>query len=490
MPGMGKAARIAGCLSLLLVQLMLLTGCDGPDETTRTSDGRQTIASPSVPVADEGVSTPVRLNWMGHWKGEDKREDLVREVKREYEFLHPEVKINLVFNKDIEGPETGYKQRTAGVIARMIETGIIGWDVIFLDVAVYGQVSELLGDPFWVREHVVDFSRVPGFLDSQKDFIVSDPRYRNKLGGVLTGPFIENYLMNLWYNREVAGEVGLEVRERDMTMEDLYGYAEELHRYNQKHGTSITLMKLSSWNRLDYLFENLFKSLFDDFQSAVEPKLSEEKERAFLESLLAFEKLAQFQPVLNERWRDLSSNDYKRDFLLDDDALFYVGGSFMYSQFRGLDPEKSRSMRPVENPILRKHQGLIGDFSPTFAVMKKSANRERAIEFVMTWAQPKIAEKWVRYTKNLTGIKGNLSQAITEDADVYEDVYEEFIMDMEKKYKGVPMMYLRAPTYVFGEKNPVPATELREKLAQILEGRLRARDYYRDVMARVATAIQ
>jgi len=487
---MGKAAQIAGRLPILLVQLMLLTGCDGSEERRSSTDRGQNAANPSVPVANEGGSTLVRLNWIGHWKGEDKREDLVREVKKEYEFLHPEVKINLVYNKDIEGPETGYKQRTAGVIARMIETGDIEWDVIFLDVAIYEQVSERLGDPLWVRKHVVDFSRVPGFLDSQKDFIVSDPRYKDKLGGVFTGPFIENYLMNLWYNMAVAGRVGLEVRERDMTFEDLSGYAEKLHKYNQKHGTSITLIKLSSWNRLDYLFENLFKSLFDDFPAAVEMRLSEKKEKAFLKTLLAFERLAQFQPVLNEGWRDLSSNDYKRDFLFNDDALFYVGGSFMYSQFRGLDVEKSKAMRPVENPILGKPQGLIGDFSPTFAVMKNSRNKDRAVDFVMTWAQPKNAEKWVRYTKNLTGIKGNLSRAITEEVDVYDDVYGKFIMEMEKKYEGVPMMYMRAPTYVFGEKNPVTTTELREKLAQILEGNLKARNYYKDVMTRVAKVVQ
>jgi hypothetical protein len=38
-------------------------------------------------------------------------------------------------------------------------------------------------------------------------------------------------------------------------------------------------------------------------------------------------------------------------------------------------------------------------------------------------------------------------------------------------------MYLRTPTCVFGEKSPVSITELRERLARILEGKVAAREY-------------
>jgi ABC-type glycerol-3-phosphate transport system substrate-binding protein len=145
-------------------------------------------------------------------------------------------------------------------------------------------------------------------------------------------------------------------------------------------------------------------------------------------------------------------------------------------------------MRPVENPVMGNANGLIGDYTPIFAVMSKSGNREVAIDFLMSWAQPKVAEKWVRYTKNLTGTKGNLSEVVSDEIDTFGDTYETYVMDMERKHGGVPMMYMREPTYVFGAESPVSVVELRAKLAEILGGSLTARDYYEDVMRRMDEA--
>lgn len=469
--------------ALLGVLLLFACGGGGDDEGQR-GKGVETGRG-ATPAASEEQAAPVVLNWIGHWKDEDLREDLVYEVKREFEFLHPGVKLNLVFNRDLEGPDPAYKRRAAEAIVRMIQTEDITWDIVYLDIAVYEHVAEMLGDPEWVEKHIVDFSRVPGFLASQKSFIVEDARYREKIGGILTGPFIEGYIQNMWYNADVAAKTGLAVKERGMTLDDLLEYARLLRDYNREHGTPIRLVKLSSWNRIDLLFENLFKSQFPDFESAVAVEFNEEKREAFLRTLTAFERLSEFGPVMNSGWESLTFNDFKRQFLFDDDALFIMAGTFMYSNFRGLDVEKSRKMRPLENPVMGMPNGLIGDFTPTFAVMKNSDNRDLAVDFLMSWATPKVAEKWVRYAKNPTGVRGHLSEAVSREIDAYNDVYERFVRDMAREYERTPMMYLRTPTYVFGEKNPVTITELREKLARILEGKVAAREYFDDVMLRL-----
>ncbi len=444
------------------------------------ADGRPAAAAGPERAAATGDPPAIELNWIGHWLGEDRREDLVREVKREYEFLHPALKINLVFNKELPGPDPDHKRRSAAAIVEMIRSGRVDWDIVFLDVAVYEFVTEALHDPAWTAKHLVDFSGVPGFLESQERFVAAEPRYKALMGGVFTGPFIENYLLNLWYNTEVARRAGIAVKERGMTFEDFLGYAEQLQRHNRQTGSRIAFLKLSSWNRI----EALYKSLFDDFPSAVEPVHSERKGRAFRETLEAFERLARFQPLVNEGWAQLPSNDFVSQFLLDDDALFIVGGSFMYSQFRGLSPERCEKVRPVENPYLRRPNGLVGDYTPVFAVMKSSRNRDAAVDFLMSWTKPKNANKWVRYTKNLTGNRSFLSDAEAVDAGAFADVYERFIFDMKRSHGRVPTLNLRAPTYVFGERNPVTVVELRERLAAILEGRTTARAYYEDVMRR------
>jgi ABC-type glycerol-3-phosphate transport system substrate-binding protein len=485
---LSRSRLLSAALLAAFLSFAPIAGCDSPGENSGGSESDRAISPDEGPATGKEKLKIVNLNWIGHWKGEGKREDLVYELKREYEFLHPNVRINMVFNTELEGDDPNRKAKAADAIVKMIRTGEIDWDLVFLDAATYGLVTERLGDPSWPVEHLVDFSRVPGFPESQKDFIVEDPRYRKKVGGILTGPFIENYLMNLWYNADVAERVGLDIRERDMTFSDFKGYAEALHRYNREQGTSIAFIQIGSWNRLDFLFENIFKSLFEEFDAAVEKTFNEEKRQAFLDTLTAFEDLAKYQPILPEDWEEVSALDINRKILLDDAALFIAGGTFMYNQFVTVDPEKSLKMRPVENPVMGNANGLIGDYTPIFAVMSKSGNREVAIDFLMSWAQPKVAEKWVRYTKNLTGTKGNLSEVVSDEIDTFGDTYETYVMDMERKHGGVPMMYMREPTYVFGAESPVSVVELRAKLAEILEGSLTARDYYEDVMRRMGEA--
>lgn len=448
-----------------------------------------TLAPPAVPgarAAAAGTTAPVRLNWIGHWKGEDLRERFVQEFRRDYEFLHPDVSVNLVFDVDLPGDDPDHKVRAAQAIVDMIRTGRIAWDVVFLDIAVYEFVAERLKDSAWATRHLVDFSTVPGFAASQEPFIVADPRYRGRMGGILTGPYTESYLLNLWYNTEVARRTGVDVKERGMTFEDFVACAERLHRYNLERGTAIPLIKLSSWNRIDALFESLFRSQFDDHAGAVAPVFTEAKARAFRRTLEAFERLSRFGPAVNPGWQRLTSDAWRRGLLFDDDALFIMGGTFMYNQLRGLDPVRAVKMRPVENPALGPARVLVGDYTPVFAVMADSPRRDLAVDFLMSSATPRNAERWVRYTKTLTGVRGYLSDAMSRQVDAFGDVYEKFLIDMQVLSRDAPIVHLRTPDYVFGEGNPVSVVELRENLAAILEGRLTAQAYYDDVLRRLA----
>jgi len=109
----------------------------------------------------------------------------------------------------------------------------------------------------------------------------------------------------------------------------------------------------------------------------------------------------------------------------------------------------------------------------------------------MMWAEPEIAEKWVEYTRNPTGIRGNLQEPVLGLVD--GDVYGEFLHDMEQQYSTLPMRNFRAPTYVFGKGIPVGEEEFRTSLALILEEssrprtitrQLKAKDYYQTLVRR------
>jgi len=420
------------------------------------------------------------LNWIAHWLGEEKREQLVMEVAKEFRFLYPDTDLNIEFALTMEGEGKTVKWKSAYRIAEMVRSGDITADVVLLDTIIYEYVAELLGDPYWGKKHIEDVSSLPWFRASQKDFILSSPYYREQTGGILVGPYIEGFFTCLWVNQEVERRVGLEVKNRGMTLEDFFSYAARLEEYNRIHNTFIPLIKLCSWNRLDVLFEYLFKSLLEDPAFAITEVYHPEKERLFLETLLVFEKLASYGTAINVDFADLEYKDCVRAYL-DGDGLFFVAGSYMYNHLLGIYPEKYANALPVEPPVINYSNGLVGDYIPVFAVMKKSPNKEAALNLLRLWSEPKIADKWVSYTKNPTGIKGHLQSPASESGG---DVYNDYIRDMTERYSHLPMRYFQGLTYIFGDRNPVTPYELRENLARILGGSLSARDYYEDVIRR------
>lgn len=425
-----------------------------------------------------------QLNWIGHWKGQDKRGDLVEEVKKEFEFLYPDVRVNFIFNRDLAAEGDNYKWKTAYTIVEMIRTGKIKWDVIFLDIIVYNYVAELLNDPLWGGKHLVDFSTVQGFTQTQKDFIINDPFYRNQTGGLFVGPHIEGYFFFFCLNKNLAEKASLDIREKNMKVEDLLTYARQLSEYNKKNNTSTPLIRLGAWNRIESLFLNIFRSHFDNPKVAIEQSFSKEKEIAFLDTLLLFEELSQYQPIINTNWKTVNWDDFQQGFL-EGKGLLITGGSFMYNNFKSAGPEKFNLVGPAEYPVVNKSQGLVGNYTPVFAVMKNSPNKKAAIDLMMLWSEPKVAEKWVGYTRNPTGIKGHLLEPVFKNMN--DDVFSQFVTDMTEQYTNLPMRYYQQPVYVFGKDTPVTASEFRENLVLILEGKQTAINYFNDVMKRYKT---
>ncbi len=170
------------------------------------------------------------------------------------------------------------------------------------------------------------------------------------------------------------------------------------------------------------------------------------------------------------------------DFLKGN-GLFLPGATYMYSHFRGYSPENYANGIPIEQPYARQPNGLVGFFLNTFAVMKASPNRKAAIDLSMMWAEPIVAEKWVEYTKNPTGLRGNLNRpAFTTDN---LDIYGRFLLDMEKQYTALLMRDFRAPTYVFGEDISVTDEAFRNNLVLIMEGKLKAGEYYKEILSQI-----
>lgn len=432
------------------------------------------FAAPPLSYSDQ-------LNWMGHWKGEYGRQKLVEEVKKEFEFLHPEVNVNLVYDVDLKAPGEYFKKKVAHTIVEMIKTGDVKWDVIFLGVTVYNYVAEILEDPYWGQKHLLDYSTVPGFQERHKEFIINTPYYKNQTGGIFVGPFIEGLITCLWYNKNVARQLQIDIPGQGMTINQFLGYAKKLSDYNKTADIKVPFLSFSTYYRIEALFEFLFKSHFNDPQMVVELSYSDEKAKAFLDTLLIFEELAQYQPILNDGWRELPVFPWMRDYLAGNQGLFAAGGTYWYGHFKGNAPETVDNGIPVEPPIVNYPNGLVGQYSNVWAIMKNSPNKKAAVELLQLWSEPKIAEKWVDYTKNPTGLKGNLGKVDSKSS--VDDIHSDFVMKMNEKYQNMPMRNYRSPVYVFGKDCKVSGHSFRESLALILEGKLTARSYFGEVMA-------
>lgn len=106
--------------------------------------------------------------------------------------------------------------------------------------------------------------------------------------------------MAIFYNKDVAEKMGVEIKRYNMTFEDLLGYVKTVKKYNNKHNTNIAAFyESANWITMKILFQNLFKSEFEDFGKAKEEVGSDEKNKVLLKTFLAFEQLGKYNPLID-----------------------------------------------------------------------------------------------------------------------------------------------------------------------------------------------
>ena len=454
-------------LILCVLITLLLIGCSDKD-------------APTVKKRDDFKEIPKSieksLNWMGHWMQEHDRATLVKEVAQNFELMNPDIEVNLKSSIQImtsRGPEIVGK-----FLADMIKSGNIEWDVIRMNQFIYQHVAEQLNDPNWGKKHLVNFEEIEGFKQTQKSFIFDDPVYRNQTGGILVGPYIEGYYMAIFYNKDVAEKMGIEIKQYNMTFEDLLGYVKTVYEYNNKHNTNIAAFyESANWITMKVLFQNLFKSELESFDEAKKEVGSDEKNRAFLKTLHSFEELSKYNPLIDSYKDNVFFQT--RHLVLNDECLFFINGIWMYNHWMGIDEKKTEKMIPAELPVFRKVNHYSGSFIPTWAVLKDSPNKEEAIKLLMFWSRPQIAEKWVRYAKAPTGLAGNISSS-----DIGNDPFDQFLIKIADKY-GSNIHYSDNAGYILGKENQLLQQDINEKLLQILEGKITAQQVYSEIIIEV-----
>jgi len=392
---------------------------------------------------------------MGHWKGEDRREQLVREVLAEFSFLHPEMDVQFEFAKDILPKKT--QREAAGFIAEMIRSGKIIWDVVWLDPLIYYHVALELDDWHWGEIHLVDFADVPGFAETQKSFLVDVPDAHKYTAAVFPGPYIEGFFYAVWYNQNVADRLGIHVAEDGMTYEDLLGYVEAVHAYNQTAAVPVSaFLEFEHAAASTRLFYSLLLSHFPD--GLVTADSIADKDAAVDHTTDLFAELGRYEPLAagatTQSWHAAASA------MMDDQALFFFDATWRYNAWNQFDPEGLKKLRLAQMPGIGPKNHVIGGYISTWAVLKNAPGRDAGIKLLQYWSQPSIAEKWVRYTKSPTGLGGNLYDPVYG-----RDIYAEYQRRVCAQYTRVVM----DPLMVGKEFNDVGVTIEDKRLAEIKE---------------------
>ncbi len=455
-------------LFLTAIAIVVLSGC-GSEET-------EVFEKQSVTMEEE--KPKIQLNWVGHWLDNHDRETLVREVAKEFAIKYPEIDLNLKFSQEIRGFRS--KRDIAKLYANMIKTGKYDWDIIWLDDQSYQYVADELQDQNWGAKYLVDFGRIPGYRQTQKDFIFDNPIWAAQTGGIIVGPMLEGYYHAIFYNKEVADKIGIKIKDMGMTFDDLLGYVNAVYDYNHKTGSNIAAFYESSdWTCQEILFQRLLKSAIGDFDKSLEHKGSSAKNAAFKKTLEAFEQLGKYKPLHKKHTENLWYDT--RDIPLKDETLFYVNGVWMYSQWMSIDEKKAEKMYPAEMPVFQNVDFYQGGYIPVWAVWKDAPHKKEAIELMKFWSRPQVAEKWVKYTMAPTGIKGELTTG-TEGKHPFA-VWQEKIT---KKYGG-DIYYIPSTAYIFGEEgeNALLLDILKKEILELLDGKTTAQESYERIMKKV-----
>lgn len=411
---------------------------------------------------------PVKLNIIGHWLNEGKREKLMRELVTEFEFLHQEYSVNLVF------PEKVYWDRNdqyceQKFVQKCVMAESSDWDVIRINNA-YKTIADYMKDPDWAKKYLVDFSEIDEFRKNSLPELVSDSA-KESWKGTIPGPSLEGFNWLIWYNRQLASEIGINVKQFGMTFDDLLSYVKAIDGYNKKNNKNIIPIHVcSDWTTRNLITQFLFLSALNNTHVIYEDNYNDNKLNAFEQSIKAIELLEQnnaFPKNFNNiKW------DKSVDYPLRKKSFFYLNASWMYNIWQKIDSAEVNNMVPAELPVFKPTNLYFGGYFITWAVPKNAVHRDAAVKFLLFMTRPDIAEKWSRYTKCPTGIKGNITSVA-----LGLDPFENFTFGIQKKYELRKIPFVDDAAIFFGESKSTVNTHINE----ISDGTMTANEALADV---------
>jgi ABC-type glycerol-3-phosphate transport system substrate-binding protein len=363
------------------------------------------------------------IKMVGQWLGQGDREKFIREFVREYNFLHQDQKVTMVFSENLVGNDRG-GQKLDQWTAKQLKSEQSEYDLLMLN----NLNNIILEEPDWAEKYLVDFSEIEGFEENTVEGVIE--KNKERWSGIIPGPFIEGFNYALWCNLDVANKLGIEVKQTGMTFEDFKNYLKVMDEYNQQASEEdqiYGILEAGDWSTMVFLFNQLFLSNLESDKHYHNKYISESKLEAWHKTLKQLEQIAPYNPLPPD-WESNVWNDIFPE-MLSDKYLFFSNATWMFNFWQSVDKEKLRKMMPAEYPVSRPVNHYIGGYQIMWVVPKNAQHPKAAIDFLMAMNQPKVADKWVRYAKSPTGIKAELASS-----SMGGDQFENFINAIDQKY--------------------------------------------------------
>ncbi len=365
-----------------------------------SSDEKEVISSGKI--LNQQNLQQVKIRWLGQWYNEGRKETLIREMAREFEFLNQDIDVELLFPYQMVKIDSSADpfRRVADTILSWVQDDRWPFDIFVCDKWFYEDVANVSGDDFWGEKHLVDFKNEKWFKDAHKDYVLNSPEYIGNFGNIAPGAFIEGAWDLLFVSSEVENKLGIKAKDIDMSMDDFIEYARIVHQYNQSHSDKITFCA-TNYKSLEFLISHIILTEIGD----VRRSSSGEQLAAISNVYKKLELLSKYNPV--EQYH-VYANDRE---LKHDKALFHLHSTWVTMFWQRSNPEGEKLMRPCEFPSMpgKKAQAYAGTYNAIFAIPKKAKNKEAAIRFMKYMSTVDIAEKWEQYSKCPTGLNSRIS---------------------------------------------------------------------------------
>jgi len=449
-------------MKYLIIFFLLLTSCN-IDETNRSDTYK--------PINNNSSN---QLRFLGHWLDEGKKERLLLETVNEFEFTHQDINVKLDYLEKMN------QQKLIGDDFGLFNANQIVSDIPDFDILKvnndFWNINKYVLEKDYMRKYLVDFSEIEEFRKNTRPELLTD-KVKAEYGGIIPGPFIDGYNWPLWCNNDLAEKVGIKVKQFDMTFEDFLTYISAVNDYNKQHNDSIIpLFEASTFATSHTIAEMLFFSEIQDNNQITNFNYSPRKIEAWVKVTKDLERLARYKP-LPKNWRKLIWTE-NMNAPIEDKCLFFINGSWMYNIWLKKDSSKLKKMMPCELPVYKTAPICFGGYNVTWVVPKKAKNRENAVKFLLYMNNPEFAEKWARYTKSPTGIKGKLTSL-----NFGTDKFENFQVVTDNKYSGKKIGLLGGSAFCFGNNN----SQINNLSVEIISGEVTAEKAIASMRSQIKT---